>query len=288
VASARQGMRCLGQLHRHARHRALNQGPDLLWDRQEDGSLYAVLECRRSEARPMPNVTSLALPSHSTQTRATGTLLETPRPSFFRDPLRFSDLTTQSSAIRDPGCVRPTTTGISSRSCSRHRTKSLSPCLIADCRAVGHMHGIASHTYSMLDAENHGVWSCISKASRALRPDRCRSCRSRGHRPREPGISSRRSRPETSQVKAIPAGDDGEAIEIASHNPFDVTKVWSKTDYPFVEVGVTEINRDQENYSAEWSSGLSLRQTSFRASVFRQTGCFRRGCSPIRMRSASA
>ena len=32
------------------------------------------------------------------------------------------------------------------------------------------------------------------------------------------------------------------------HNPFDLTKVWYKDDYPLIEVGEFELNRNPENY----------------------------------------
>jgi catalase len=35
------------------------------------------------------------------------------------------------------------------------------------------------------------------------------------------------------------------------HNPFDLTKVWPKADYPLIEVGVMELNRYPDNYFAE-------------------------------------
>ena len=35
------------------------------------------------------------------------------------------------------------------------------------------------------------------------------------------------------------------------HNPFDLTKVWPKQDYPLIEVGVMELNRYPDNYFAE-------------------------------------
>jgi catalase len=35
------------------------------------------------------------------------------------------------------------------------------------------------------------------------------------------------------------------------HNPFDVTKVWPKADYPLIEVGVMELNRWPDNFFAE-------------------------------------
>ncbi|MDR0843814.1 MAG: catalase, partial [Tannerella sp.] len=34
-------------------------------------------------------------------------------------------------------------------------------------------------------------------------------------------------------------------------NPFDITKVWSQKDYPLIEVGILELNRNPENYYAE-------------------------------------
>lgn len=35
------------------------------------------------------------------------------------------------------------------------------------------------------------------------------------------------------------------------HNPFDLTKVWSQKEYPLIEVGVLELNRNPENYFAQ-------------------------------------
>ena len=34
-------------------------------------------------------------------------------------------------------------------------------------------------------------------------------------------------------------------------NPFDLTKVWSHKDYPLIDVGIMELNRNPENYFAE-------------------------------------
>jgi len=35
------------------------------------------------------------------------------------------------------------------------------------------------------------------------------------------------------------------------YNPFDLTKVWFHKDYPMIQVGVLELNRNPENYFAE-------------------------------------
>src|SRR5690606_18551281 len=34
-------------------------------------------------------------------------------------------------------------------------------------------------------------------------------------------------------------------------NPFDLTKVWPHGEFPLIEVGVMELNRNPENYHAE-------------------------------------
>ena len=39
--------------------------------------------------------------------------------------------------------------------------------------------------------------------------------------------------------------------EKTSYNPFDLTRVWPHGDYPLIEVGVMELNRNPENYFAE-------------------------------------
>jgi catalase len=41
------------------------------------------------------------------------------------------------------------------------------------------------------------------------------------------------------------------AASACPYNPFDLTKVWFRKDYPLLEVGVLELNRNPENYFAE-------------------------------------
>src|SRR5690625_7783032 len=35
------------------------------------------------------------------------------------------------------------------------------------------------------------------------------------------------------------------------YNPFDLTKVWSKKDFPLIEVGEYELNRNPDNYFSD-------------------------------------
>ena len=42
-----------------------------------------------------------------------------------------------------------------------------------------------------------------------------------------------------------------EDAEKTAYNPFDLTKVWPHADFPLIEVGVLELNRNPDNYFAE-------------------------------------
>ncbi len=49
------------------------------------------------------------------------------------------------------------------------------------------------------------------------------------------------------KIQVMPEMD----AEKTPYNPFDLTKVWPHADYPLVDVGVMELNRNPENYFAE-------------------------------------
>jgi len=49
------------------------------------------------------------------------------------------------------------------------------------------------------------------------------------------------------KVQIMPESD----AEKTPYNPFDLTKVWPHADYPLIEVGVVELNRNPDNYFAE-------------------------------------
>lgn len=46
------------------------------------------------------------------------------------------------------------------------------------------------------------------------------------------------------KVQIMPEGD----AEKTPYNPFDLTKVWPHADYPLIDVGVMELNRNADNY----------------------------------------
>ena len=71
------------------------------------------------------------------------------------------------------------------------------------------------------------------------------------------------------------------------YNPFDLTKVWPHADYPLIDVGTLELNRNPQNYFAEVEQAAFTRPTSCRASASRPTRCCRAGSSPTATRIAT-
>jgi catalase len=49
--------------------------------------------------------------------------------------------------------------------------------------------------------------------------------------------------------------------EKTPYNPFDLTKVRPHRDYPLIDVGVLELNRNPENYFAEVEQARSYHRT---------------------------
>ena len=118
-----------------------------------------------------------------------------------------------------------------------------------------HMHGAGSHTFSFINAQNERFWVKFhfktqqgiknwtdEEAAAAVAHDRETHQRDlydaieRGDFPKW-----------TMYVQIMP---ELEAEKVPYH-PFDLTKVWPKADYPLIEVGEFELNRNPANYFAE-------------------------------------
>jgi len=117
------------------------------------------------------------------------------------------------------------------------------------------MHGFGSHTYSLVNAA--GVRSWVKFHFKSMQ----------GIRNLAPQEAARLAGtdPDYSQRDLFSAIDRGEypkwqmCIQVMSEgqasvrtdNPFDVTKTWSQKEFPLIEVGVLELNRNPHNYFAE-------------------------------------
>jgi len=118
-----------------------------------------------------------------------------------------------------------------------------------------HMHGFGSHTFSLINANNERRWvkfhlhtqqgiknltdheaeAIISKDRESHQRDLYESIE-RGEYPRW-----------TMFIQVMSEKDAAKA----SFNPFDLTRVWPHGDYPLIEVGVMELNRNPANYFAD-------------------------------------
>jgi catalase len=83
-------------------------------------------------------------------------------------------------------------------------------------------------------------------------------------------------------VQIMPEAD----ADKTPYNPFDLTKVWPHKDYPLVEVGVLELNRNPENYFAEVEQAAFEPSNVVPGSASRRTRCCSSAFSPMPTRIA--
>jgi catalase len=175
---------------------------------------------------------------------------------FFRDPLRFPDL--NHAIKRDPR------TGLRSAD-NNWDFWSLLPealhqvTIVMSDRGIPksfrHMHGFGSHTFSMINAANERVWVKFhfrtQQGIQNLTDFEAAAL-----------VANDRESHGRDLLNAIESGDfpswtmfiqvmTDEQAKAHKHNPFDLTKVWPKADYPLIAAGVMELNRWPDNYFAE-------------------------------------
>lgn len=175
---------------------------------------------------------------------------------FFRDPLRFPDL---NHAVK-----RDQRTGLRSAQSNWDFWTLLPEALhqitivMSDRgipRSYRHMHGFGSHTYSMINAENQRVWVKFHFRTQ-------QGIINLSDEDAAAVIGADRESHGRDLLEAIDSGEfpswklciqvmTEEQARKHAHNPFDLTKTWPKADYPLIEVGVLELNRNPGNYFAE-------------------------------------
>lgn len=122
-------------------------------------------------------------------------------------------------------------------------------------RSYRHIHGFGSHTFSFINKDKQRFWVKFHLKSQQgienLMDDAAKKI-----------IGEDRESSQRDLYDAIEAGDfprwtlfiqvmpEAEASQ-TPYNPFDLTKVWPHADYPLIEVGVLELNRNPENYFSD-------------------------------------
>ncbi len=122
-------------------------------------------------------------------------------------------------------------------------------------RTYRHMHGFGSHTFSLINANGERFWvkfhfKCMQGIENLTNAEA------------ESIVAKDRESHQRDLYEAIERGDfprwefkvqvmpEKDAATYRFH-PFDLTKVWPHGDYPLIDVGVLELNRNPENYFAE-------------------------------------
>ncbi|MCU6481782.1 catalase [Arthrobacter sp. A2-55] len=175
---------------------------------------------------------------------------------FFRDPLKFPDL--NHAVKRDPR------TNLRSAENNWDFWTNLPESLhqvtiVMSDRGIPasyrHMHGFGSHTYSLINAEGERFWvkfhHVTQQGIKNLTDEEAGalvgSDRESHQRDLFDSIENGDFPKWKLMVQVMPEAD----AETYKYHPFDLTKVWSKKDYPLIEVGEWELNRNAENYFAD-------------------------------------
>jgi catalase len=122
-------------------------------------------------------------------------------------------------------------------------------------KSLRHVNGFGSHTYSFLSAQNERAW--VKFHFKTLQ-----GIQTMTNAEAELVIAKDRESSQRDLFNAIAEGNFPKwrlcvqiMTEAQAHtfawNPFDLTKVWSQKEYPLLEVGVLELNRNPEHYFAE-------------------------------------
>ncbi len=128
-----------------------------------------------------------------------------------------------------------------------------------------HVNGYGSHTYSLINADGERVWCKFhfktnqgiknltdEQSAELIGADR------ESHQRDLYGSIERGEFPSwTFKIQVMTQAQ----ADACPFNPFDLTKVWPHADYPLIEVGTLELNRNPENYHAE------VEQSSFSPSA---------------------
>ena len=175
---------------------------------------------------------------------------------FLRDPLKFPDL--NHAVKRDPRTNMRSTRNnwdfwTSLPEALHQITITMSDRGIP--YSYRHMHGFGSHTFSFINAENTRVWVKFHFHTQ-------QGIRNLTDQEAETIIATDRESHQRDLYESIEKGHfprwtlyvqimTEEEARRSPYNPFDLTKVWFQKDYPLIEVGVLELNRNPENYFAE-------------------------------------
>ena len=118
-----------------------------------------------------------------------------------------------------------------------------------------HMHGFGSHTFSLINAKNERFWVKFhlhtQQGIQNLTDEEAEAIVAKDRESHQRDLYDNIEKgdfPRWTMFIQVMAEKDAPKCP---YNPFDLTKVWPHKDYPLMEVGALELNRNPENYFAE-------------------------------------
>ncbi len=118
-----------------------------------------------------------------------------------------------------------------------------------------HMHGYGSHTYSLINANGIRYWVKwhfrTEQGIQNIHPTKAAEMDGTQPDSAQDDLYHAIEKKDFPKWRLSIQAMTEEQANAHHQNPFDVTKVWSQKEYPLIEVGVMELNRNPENYFAE-------------------------------------
>ncbi len=122
-------------------------------------------------------------------------------------------------------------------------------------RDVRHINGYGSHTYSFINAKNERVWVKFHfktmQGHNFWTNEEAAEVVGRTRESTQEDLFSSIEKGEYPKWKFSVQIMTDEQAQQTPFNPFDLTKVWPHGDFPLIEVGILELNRNPDNYFAE-------------------------------------
>ncbi|MDO8669878.1 MAG: catalase [Dehalococcoidia bacterium] len=175
---------------------------------------------------------------------------------FLRDPLKFPDL--NHAVKRDPR------TNMRSARNNWDFWTSLPEALhqitiVMSDRGIPysyrHMHGFGSHTFSLINVNNERYWVkfhfVTQQGVKNLSDEEAGALVGRDRESHQRDLYESIENGDFPRWKMFIQVMPEKAAATCPYNPFDLTKVWFHKDYPLIEVGFFELNRNPDNYFAE-------------------------------------
>ena len=125
-----------------------------------------------------------------------------------------------------------------------------------------HMHGFGSHTYSLINEQSERVWVKFhlktNQGIKNLTDDEAAQIIAGDRESHQRDLFGAIERGEFPSWRFCIQVMDEATAKNYKENPFDITKTWSQKEFPLIEVGTLELNRNPENYFAEVEQAAKL------------------------------